>query len=165
MRSATAFILILILCPVVSATTVYKCESENGRVTYAESSCGADAYRIDIEESPAVDTARPSSVEVLQRILADKRPRQLQRKVKKIDRVKARYEADIREYKKTMEFELGLLRDRKRRARNNLAGATLENSISREMQVVVKKYQGLIVDARSKIAALNDERRFILESG
>lgn len=162
MRSSSVVLLAVLASGTASATTVYKCIGDNEEVVFAESPCGTDSQRIVIEHQPPADSSAPTATEVLQRILADKRPGQIHRRLKKIDRETARYESRIRRYRQVMEYELEVLQHRKRLARNNLAGATLENSISREMQVVVDKYQGLIADAREKIHFLNDEKRLLM---
>ena len=69
----------------------------------------------------------------------DRRKLEIQRELDNVD-------AKIYALRSEMDAELGALRERKGRANNNLAGATLEQSISTEMQMVEAKY-----DARIKV--------------
>jgi hypothetical protein len=59
------------------------------------------------------------------------------------------YDAEINRYQQELEAELGALERKKLYAKNNLAGATWEQSISTQMQAVNEKY-------RTKIQVVND---------
>ncbi len=99
-------------------------------------------------EAPKPATAPPAAQAALsadQRILANlERERRLEEKARSIDNLEGQISSlqDIINRRNTqMTAELAALQNKKAYARNNLAGATWEQSISSEMQAVTQKYK------------------------
>ena len=82
---------------------------------------------------------------------------ELERKQREIDYAVDELESRIRQYQFDMQRELTQLRHKKDYAANNLAGATYEQSISEEMQVVADRYRVDIELARDRMAELRKE--------
>lgn len=140
----------LILVPAV-ATAQYKCVSPSGAVSFQQTPCASTQQqkRLDLKVAPAPapsaasgapagDGASAGTVE--QRMV---RKMERDRKLLELDREIARTELTMNNRNAQMAGEMEALRSRKALARNNLAGATLEQSISTEMQAVAAKYKAM----------------------
>lgn len=92
----------------------------------------------------------PTDSDIYKQMKADNRRAQLKRDIRKS-------ELAIERYQGQMTTEMALLRKRKGRANNNLAGATWEQSISAEMQAVSDKYGNLIDVERDRLGVLRKE--------
>lgn len=140
----------------IDAHAVNKCaDPKTGKVSYSDAPCPTDQKQsgVKIFASPSTPAAaRPvepgeapppapsSGAAVEKRMLAkiehDKRIEQLQRAISGTE-----YDIDYRN--RQMSAEIEALRTRKTYAKNNLAGATWEQSLSAEMQAVTAKYSAL----------------------
>ncbi|WP_306603397.1 hypothetical protein [Azonexus sp.] len=127
------------------ASAAYKCKKSSGYV-YQDKPCIAQAPpdsplpKAPPPESPAT---QPQETETAARLRRDKE--YLAAREKERRRAELRYEIELSENRisgleQQMDSELAILRARKSLANNNLAGATLEQSISVEMQAVTQKY-------------------------
>ena len=67
-------------------------------------------------------------------------------------------ENKITQYQQQMHGELSALRNKKRFANNNLAGAQWETSISNEMQAVTTKYNSLISTEQRRLDAQRQQQ-------
>jgi len=139
---------------------VYKCKID-GKTVFSDQPCSADAKPIDVR--PAMGSGEPSSEffqpsaapinssnnpqAVVERMELDRARRTLEREIS--DR-----RSQINAEQAAMDRELGTLRQQKLRARNNLAGATWEKSISEEMNAVVARYDVRIRTLQDEIARM-----------
>ena len=82
---------------------------------------------------------------------------ELERKQREIEYAIRDNENEIQAHQSQMERELASLQNKKRRAKNNLAGATWEQSISIEMQTVSAKYRTKIQVSQDRIAQLRKD--------
>ena len=153
---------LVLLAAVLSANAgaqVYKC-AEGGTTVYSESPCGASARAITVRpasgrvpERPAAQMAgtpqthdgltEKADAAVKRRLLDD----EIWRKERRLSAIGAEHEERQAE-----------LREKKQRARNNLAGATWEQSISDEMKAVAAEYDIKIRGAQSEVDALKRKR-------
>ena len=145
----TRILVATILASTVSfpAHAVYKCKKSSGYV-YQDKPCIAQAPPDSPSPSSKTSTpdASPSAAQETEtaiRLRRDKEYLAVREKEKR--RADLRYEIDSSENRvsslqRQMNSELAILSERKSRANNNLAGATLEQSISVEMQAVTQKY-------------------------
>lgn len=135
------------------AAAVYKCQV-NGETVFSQTPCAADAEKVEIKvHRPKEDEAQRAEEhanwlrEENAAMRADRKGREATIEIGKL-------EQQIEIYQDQMDKELAALREQKSSANNNLAGATLEQSIATEMQAVVEKYNTKIKLNRDKIASL-----------
>ena len=150
-------LLAVMLCSHAGAQ-VYKC-AEGGTTVYSERPCGASAKAITVRpasgHAPAAApdrlAARPQDPSLSDRADAAVKRRLLDdeiwRKERRLSAIGAEHEERQAE-----------LREKKQRARNNLAGATWEQSISDEMKAVAAEYDIKIRGAQSEVDALKRKR-------
>lgn len=144
---------------------VYKCVGPNGTTVFADAPCAAGAKPIDVRpaagqyvvpspvNAPATgDASTPAAAPSLQqRADTAARRRGLQNQ---IDFQERKIGAKTDE----MNAKLDELRQRKRYANNNLAGATWEQSISQEMNAVSASYDSELRGLRDELSRLRTER-------
>lgn len=151
-------LLITSLLSLPSAAQINKCAID-GRIVYQAAPCprGAAAstlnYRNDIADEAAKDAR--------EEFLAKEKSRRSAERRQDIEREIAFLERQIERHQRDMDAEIAALRNAKRYASNNLAGATWEQSLSSEMQAVATRYQTKIKAAQDKIASLRDELKSI----
>lgn len=135
---------------------IFKCQID-GKTTFSQTPCATDAQKLELK------IYRPSDEAVQQ---AAEREKQLadSNETDRADRLKRQAKQEIVNTEKQiaatesqMEKELALLRAKKARANNNLAGAVYEQSISKEMDAVVTKYNAKIEVYREKISRLREK--------
>jgi len=154
---------ILMVAATVGANAqVYRC-TVNGRAVYADAPCGTESRSIDARPaagtSPSTssvgtpDPATESSAALAKRADVAARRRILN---DDIDRKQAR----IKTLRGEMEQRLEALKAKKSYARNNLAGAVWEQSISDEMMAVATSYDNKI---RSEERELSELRKQLSE--
>lgn len=135
------------------AAAVYKCQV-NGETVFSQTPCAANAEEVQLK------VHRPSEADIKaaedraaltkgegDALRADRKSRAAGIEITQL-------EQEIESYQEQMDRELADLNDRKASANNNLAGATLEQSIATEMKTVVEKYNTKIKLARDKISVL-----------
>jgi hypothetical protein len=150
----------------VASAELYKCV-DGGKTTYQGTPCTGPGSTVSVEPAtkvspppppPASANKSPSPeptpfAKAKEHVLAmelERRQREIEYEVEELESRILRYQAD-------MERELALLRHKKDYAANNLAGATYEQSISGEMQVVADRYRVNIEVARDRMAELRKE--------
>ena len=147
---AAHIVLIALSTPAYTAE-IYKCSDANGRPIFSQMPCGSDAEKTTItppDEIGSVSTDRNS----LRAIKQSNRLRDIERDIAAENR-------RIRSLQQSMDSELEKLRQKKRQARNNLAGAQWEQSISAEMSAVVERYNTKIDAASRRVDRLENEQR------
>ena len=136
------YLTLLFFVSAAASANVYKCEV-NGTVSYSQLPCGDNAskteYQITAADIPVTLTA--STLPPVNETPEQTRER-LSQKIKKRDLA-----AKIERYKRKKvtlanerDEKLAKLKNTKRQANNNLAGATWEESLSTEMEAIAKKY-------------------------
>jgi hypothetical protein len=147
-----AALLTLLMLP-VAASAQFKCVDAAGRVTFQQAPCAAqekqrplklraDATAQPASASPVVTPAGPvdQGASADQRML---RKMEGERRVLELERAVQATEFNIAHRNAQMSNEFAALRGLKASAKNNLAGATYEQSLSTEMQAVASKYKAL----------------------
>ena len=120
---------------------VYRCRQADGSVIYSDAPCAPDARKIEVKTvAPSIEEQKRAE-ERLKDWGHDLALSDLKTRRAGLAREIADSEARIDALNAHMEQELALLRAKKLRANNNLAGATWEESISKEMEAVTRKYQ------------------------
>ncbi|WP_144007083.1 DUF4124 domain-containing protein [Pelomonas sp. KK5] len=146
LQTVTASVLALVACGAAQAQ--YRCGRPDGSVSFQQTPCAqADkSQKLDIKPASGyaapedeAGTTRPRPT-VEQRMLSGL---EAERRVRELEQQVADTENRIAQHNDAMEREIAALRARKTNAKNNLAGATWEQSLSTEMQAVTQKYQAL----------------------
>lgn len=134
---------------------MYKCQA-NGRTAYQHEPCAAGSAQGTIATPDAIsdEAARENRT----RFESEQAARTAVARRKSIDEQVAYQQNSILSYEAMMDAEMAALRAKKSQARNNLAGATWEQSISTEMEAVAARYATKIRIARDEIDALLRER-------
>lgn len=136
---------------------IYKC-ADAGGVRFAERPCGSSAILVsarapsaappaadDRPVAPMGDAQRRQAA--LEQMTRDRMERERRFAVRDLER-------EIADEQARMGAALDLLRQRKRLANNNLAGAQWETSLSQEMQAVTARGNARIASLRADLAAL-----------
>lgn len=138
------FLMLLALGQVVFSAhaEMYKCTDSAGRVTYTEVACKTAGKVVGVERASASElrSGRDQVTALSHRgdlVLKEREIRNLER--------------DVENLKSSMNEELNALRKKKLLATNNLAGATWEASVSKEMDAVTTNYQTLILDSMRRL--------------
>ncbi|WP_286694052.1 DUF4124 domain-containing protein [Spongiibacter sp. UBA1325] len=145
-----AHIFLIALATPAYTAEIYKCIDANGRPIFSQMPCGRDAEKTTItppDEIGSVSTDRNS----LQALKQSNRLRDIERDIAAENR-------RIRSLQRRMDIELEKLRQKKNLAKNNLAGAQWEQSISAEMSSVVERYNAKISAANLGVSRLEGER-------
>lgn len=145
---------------------VYKCTGPNGTTIFADAPCAVGAKPIvvrpaagagsGVEDVPAEEGGTKTSAEENRSRLSERADLAVRRRILSNDI--DRKEAEIKSKTREMEEKLEALRQKKRFARNNLAGATWEQSISEEMSAVTASYTTQLEGMREEVARLRLER-------
>ncbi|MBU2113716.1 MAG: DUF4124 domain-containing protein [Gammaproteobacteria bacterium] len=133
------YLLLLLSGPAMAQ--VYKCESD-GKTTYSQVPCAEDAQATDYsrENTASVDAAQVvpvananAAAATIDRLGNAVKKRDLKAKIERLKR-------QIVQKTKERDAKMAYLRNTKRQAYNNLAGATWEESLSTEMDAVANQY-------------------------
>lgn len=150
------WILLVAMLPVsVFAGQYNVCTDAAGKKTFQEQPCGGGVtsevktYQVSAPSSDAVYDLPTDDPRYIQ-MRDDNLRAQLSRDIKKT-------ESNIERYRSALDRELSVLRAKKSRANNNLAGAAWEQSISVEMQAVSDRYASQIDAERDVLNALRSE--------
>ncbi len=167
--NASTLVLLAMLVAPHAVAEMYKC-SENGRTVFQEHPCKGGGGEIKVRpQSGEAQPTRPAGNNLTGQAAPDDRlsAQQAQlaameksRKSREVEFQIKVSEREIRDLEREQERELEALREKKAYARNNLAGATWEQSISTEMQSVVERYKSRIGMVNSRI----DRQRKELEA-
>lgn len=144
---------------------VYKCKVD-GQVVYQASPCASGGHELKIDLRPARAADQPKQAGASAsgaKAVGARYTRQselvflVQSEIQNKRRAIRRHQKKIKVYQKRMRRELAALREKKRYANNNLAGAMWEQSISMEMQSVTQKYRQLIEVEEFEIKTLREQ--------
>lgn len=127
-----------------TAQAQYKCVAPSGAVTFQQTACPLTQTQQNLKVRAAPPDAVGSSAalgkSMDERILATM---QRDRRQKELEQSVAIIEGDISNRNTLMTNEMNAIRGRKAYAKNNLAGATWEQSLSTEMQAVAAKHKAM----------------------
>lgn len=147
-----SLLVLLLLAPGV-ALAQYKCTGPGGSVSFQQTPCAASQSQqtLTLKVAPAPMRAQASSDAVGNAgastggTVEQRMARQLEkeRRVRELEQAVGQTEFNMANRSSQMTNEMAALRSRKQSANNNLAGATLEQSISTEMQAVASKYKAM----------------------
>jgi len=125
---------ILLITPALGHAAVYQCKV-NGQTIFSDQPCGDNAKEITVK-APPVNGGGSMQTEAGDRFV---KSRELDREIRRLEREKE----DLRD---EMDRAMKRWQQQKRRASNNLAGATWEQSLAQEAEVLRKRYQSEIDD-------------------
>lgn len=157
MRTSIA-LLFLLFTAAASANQIHVCTDADGKKSFQQQPCpqGAKAETRTYEKSEPVAAAPDNRLSTdnptYQTIKNNNRRLELERNIKKSER-------KVDELESRRSRELAALRNKKRYANNNMAGATWEQSISTEMQAVSERYSSMIETERDELKRMREELR------
>jgi len=141
----------------------YKCVGADGKVSFQQMPCpgATTGQRLELRPaagaSPAAAPAPAASVTGVAAEMQWVRKMEHERKLKEQQQRISDVEAAIDGRNRRMQDEMTAIQSRKTQAKNNLAGATWEQSLSTEMQAVASKYQALNDADQARLAQLRAE--------
>lgn len=158
-KQSIALLTFALLCHPALAE-VYRCES-GGKTVYSDAPCQGSGKKIDA--TPAAGHGIPQSElgsnHEIDRLNTLNRKNEAARSRRDLDREIELGERKISTLQEDMERDLEKLADKKRYARNNLAGAMWESSISTEMEATASRYRLLIQTETEKLSVLRSRRQ------
>lgn len=124
-----------------AAQAQYKCTAPDGSTAYQQTPCAVATT----QKSLKIDAAPPDAAQPRPLSADERRWERMkrERRIEELERSIADLDANIAARNVQMSNEIAALRGRKTYAKNNLAGATWEQSLSTEMQAVAAKYKAL----------------------
>ncbi|XOZ34218.1 hypothetical protein ACMDCT_03010 [Halomonadaceae bacterium KBTZ08] len=152
-----ALLAIGLVLAIPAPAEIYRCD-QGGETVFSDSPCGDDAEKLEDVSAPKPggDMGAGINEELQQQRSAERALESINRKID-----------DAREKRQSIkaerDAELDRVRARKRRANNNLAGATLENSLAQEERNIQERYQSRLDAINEKLDRLKDRRRTIRE--
>lgn len=155
-----AIIIAALLAASAAQAQIFQCVVD-GRKVFSDQPCGKDSKAVDVR--PAAGRARLAPATeggAPQQATPSDLTKRADDAVKKrfLDEDIYRKEQRVKSLRAEMESKLAELREKKRYAYNNLAGATWEASISQEMNATVASYDSQIRSVESEISALRSQR-------
>lgn len=141
---------------------IYKCVV-NGKTTFAQQPCAANAVKVEVNTHQPSDEERQRAQESAEFNQSYNAENKLKYKILTLNRKNSDLKRNIEDYQSKMDSEIEDLKRDKSRSANNLAGATWEKSLSEEMSAVTSKYQVKIEQANREISR-NDDKISRLEA-
>lgn len=164
--------LAMLLCSHPALGAIYKC-TVNGRIIFSDRPCEGSSTDKHIymrgstesETTPSNPTDTDRGTKTLTNDPDDECAADIVHKLK-IKYLLKTEEVDntrktIRGLMAHQEMELDALREKKRAARNNMAGATWEQSISQEMDAIAASYRNKMSYHNAALDRLEDEHRIL----
>lgn len=145
---ATALSVLII--PHTQAAQVHVCTDATGTQVFQQMPC-AGTHKSEIRDYEMQNVGTNMGKIDIEQGIADRNSRSLEREIR-------RSEEKITQYQRSMERDLITLRNKKKRANNNLAGAQWEESISSEMNAVTAKWDSAIRTEQSRLDDLRSRR-------
>lgn len=145
---------VLLFVPGAFAGQYHVCTDANGKKTFSSMPCpqGVESETRQYQAAPAGSEVRriTTDSESYRAMRDGNRRSELKRDIKKSER-------KLDKLQMGMDRELRALRNKKRWANNNRAGAEWESSISAEMQAVTEKYRNKLDVERDNLSRLRSE--------
>ncbi len=153
--------LILSIITIVATPSIaqlYSCKV-NGSIIYTDRPCDGSAS--PTSASSQITTQPPAPEKLSQSVAKEEDTRAAVKiemhYIELIDQQK-RLERNLKEERAKLEYELAILKNKKKDANNNLAGAVWEESISKEMEAVTQKHMERIEHAKDLLEKKKAER-------
>lgn len=140
----TAAVVLLVVASAAQAQ--FKCVDAQGKTTFQQTACPAAQKQQVLKVHAAPPDAPPPAAANAPVKSVDERiwdTMQRDRKTQELELSIANLENGIHSRNDVMSGEMAAIRGRKAYAKNNLAGATWEQSLSMEMQAVASKYKAM----------------------
>lgn len=170
MRRLLPFALLLLTSPASHA--IFKC-TDRGVTVFQDAPCPTGGGEIKVKpasgasqaqgQPPASQQPAAPSASKFDPVASLKRV-QGERRVVEIDREIHAAERRVEDARERMDREIAIAKESKNYARNNLAGATWEQSLAMEMQAATSRFQAVSDAENAKIKALKDERQKLTEA-
>ncbi|MBR7793799.1 DUF4124 domain-containing protein [Undibacterium sp. FT147W] len=169
MKKITVIAIGFLLCNLANAE-VYRCVID-GKVSFSDKACPGEGKSIDVKVSPPSGSGSDAEMQVIQndrdRIQSNEKVRQRldnRVKIRQLDEDIDSAQIKLRMLSSQMESELQALKNKKRSANNNLAGAVYEQSISSEMNAVAGSYNNKIIIQKNEIDRLQREKQSLMSN-
>lgn len=148
---------IALVLPSLAYGAVYQCKV-NGQTVFSDQPCGDDAREIEVRAP-----ARNGSGMVNSGTMEFLEHRDRKAKVERIDRQIEQLQKKKAEVRVRMDGALERYQQQKSMANNNLAGATWEQALANEAEVLRQRYQSEIDSADREIERLRVNRERVLD--
>lgn len=142
---------------------MYKCV-DGGTTIFQDKPCAGAGAAVTVKPAapapasePSTDTGNGADHETIRKLRASTESMALERRQRELRHEIQLLEGEIDGHRAAMDRELSSLSAKKAYAKNNLAGATWEQSISSEMQAVAEKYKARIQIAQDRLSAVRKD--------
>ena len=135
----------LLLTTIALSAEIYKCTDDDGKLTFSDSKCSGNPESVDIKVTSS--GLQMGAHGDWSGTINANRDRDINRAI-------SRHHRNIQALQKARNKHLASLRNRKKRTSNNLAGATLDQALSGEMQAVAADYNMRIQLERDSVQEL-----------
>ena len=151
----TSCLLLATAFSAIASANVYKCDID-GVITYSQIPCNHDAQVTEYTTEALISTPQPQANQSAE---AQATMNRLSESIKKRDiRIAInRLKSDKARLKCKRDNKIAKLKNAKRSANNNLAGAVWEDSLSEEMAAIAVQYDTDVRAVDAEIDRLNDE--------
>lgn len=150
-------LLIALSAPAIVNAAVYQCKV-NGQTVFSDQPCGDDAREIEVRAP-----ARNGSGMVNSGTMEFLEHRDRKAKVERLDRQIEQLQKEKAEARARMNAALERYQQKKSLANNNLAGATWEQALANEAEVMRQRYQSEIDELDDEIQRLRDDQRRLVD--
>lgn len=169
MKNITVIAIGFLLCNLANAE-VYRCVID-GKVSFSDTACPGAGKAIDVKVVPPSGPGSDAEIRAIQnnrdRIQSNEKIRQSldnRLKIRQLDDEIDSAQIKLRMLSSQMESDLQALKNKKRSANNNLAGAVYEQSISSEMNAVTASYNNKIVIQKNELERLQREKLSLMSN-
>ncbi|MCW8830990.1 MAG: DUF4124 domain-containing protein [Gammaproteobacteria bacterium] len=132
---------------------IYKCQLD-GQTVFSQTPCAEDAEKYQVDYIKANEENAAELAERNARAREDLENTSVELEIRGIGLKIKKEQAYISTLQGQRDSELRALRNKKRYASNNLAGATWEQSISDEMNAINSRYDAMIEERQARINRL-----------
>lgn len=150
------FLAATLMAAQAGAAEIYKCTDASGRKTFSQTPCAAGAEKMTVAGPQSVGFSAPDSASI-DALSSSNQTRDIDRRI-------ANKRSHIRQLNAAMQEEIEALQDQTRYTSNNLAGATLSQSLGTRMQAVSARYTVEIGAVNAEIDALLAEKKALNEA-
>ncbi|QNM94921.1 DUF4124 domain-containing protein [Chitinimonas koreensis] len=148
------------------ATAINKCVDSAGKITFSDTPCPTSDKSTNIKIRPSTGNAAPANAQPAstdrpltagERLVEEARQLDRSKKRSEVEASIAKLDRDYENLAASMQADLDALKAKKSRAKNNLAGATWEQSISTEMQAITTSYDNRMKTNREQANRLREQ--------
>lgn len=140
------------------ATEIYRCTSASGKTVFSDGPCTADQKGAAMTiTAPRHQQSADEATQAKKKLNDAATSMYMTRRQNELKAIIRDTETEISSLQHKMDIDLRVLKEKMGYAKNNLAGATYQQSLAMEMQATSSQYEIKIKDAQTRLQAARDE--------